>query len=583
MNINFGVAALSGRGRQLLPALWEEALRIGGEAYDLNTAAVKRTPGRASINARALDETWEAPTWLQDEHGALSLSQPPISFQTEIAQSSWHRWALDTLREDPGRRTVHPGYFGISHWENGGMEMWNDIFGFARAYVVTNDHFAAVGNHIGMVSMFSATPLKADEFGADVFAQLGFWPEENSPLTAVRRLGAAEVVAVGTHDEVSIRQYGHLSDHFEYRERHPDIEEAAHSLAISTANIGAIMSRRPRVDLSGGRDSRLTAAAWIAGGRPGLIHTLGNLQGEADIAVQLVEALGTEEFLEGRGLKHQVVRSDPRRAAGFSIEERIEAAMRQWDGDFAHLNLKSPIVRPPRRSAFSVGGGNGEVMHPLYYSTPHILKSVRAMEHPLRRVPQALPPKWNTVRAAESTNRYIDGQVDVMCSIGQLDATALNVFQMMAKFRRWPNSQLVGSAFVLLLNPVFVRAAIDMTPEQRVNRELQDALTVALVPQWSDMPYFKGGVSDFKNSEIVQANRIWNTSPGSMEYLLHERDEWKGAFDEGKMLELEQEVHAETAATMHESTLNKAFVVDAIPEHAAKLERRRERHWSARP
>lgn len=581
MNINFGVAAISERGRRLLPVLWDEALRIGGEAYDMETAVVRATARRAVVNAQALDETWEVPTWLDDEHGVLSLSQPPVSYTAEISKPAWGRWALNTLREDAGRRTVHPGYFGVSLWHDDGMEMWNDTFGFARAYVAQNEHFIAVGNHIGMVSMFSSTPLEADQYGADVFAQLGFWPDENSPITGVRRLGAAETIAVGTHDEVSVRRYVSLADHFEYREQEPDVEGAADSLSMSTSNIGAIMSRRPRVDLSGGQDSRLTAAAWIAGGRDGMLHTLGNLEGETDIALDLVRILDEEKSLEDRGLKHQVVRSDPKRNAGFSLEERLDAGMQQWDGDFAHINLKAPIRRPPRRSAFAIGGGNGEVMHPLYYSTPHILKGVRGLEHPLRRVPQALPPRWNTLRAVEATNRYIEGQMEEMRTIGQHDVSALNVFQMMGKFRRWPNSQLVGSAFVLLLNPVFVRAGIDMTPEQRIDRTMQHALTNTLMPGWTGVPYFKGGVSDFKKSQIIQANRIWNTSPGSMERLLHERNDWKGAFDEQLMGELEEVVHTGEGATVHESTLNKAFIIDAIPDHAAALDRIRRRHWEA--
>jgi len=581
VNINFGVAAISDRGRALLPVLWEEALRIGGEAYDLDTAVVRRTSRRATINARFLDRTWEVPTWLEDEHGVVALSQPPVSFETEVSKSKWARWALGTLRNDTGRRTIHPGYFGIAQWDDDGIEIWNDLFGFARAYVVQNDHFVAVGNHIGMLAMFSDVPLEADTYGADVFAQLGFWPEENSPFSSIRRLGAAEVISVGIRDEVSIRRYSHLADTFEKRDDSPDVEDAARSLATSTSNIGAIASRRPRVDLSGGQDSRLTAAAWIAGGREGLLHTLGNLQGEADIAEDLVGILDAEKALEERGLSHQVVHSDPRRNAGFSLEDRLEAAMRQWDGDFAHINLKAPIKRPPRVSAFAVGGGNGEVMHPLYYSTPHILKSVRAFEHPLRRVPQALPPRWNTERTVEHTDLYISRQIEEMRSIGHRDASALNVFQMMGKFRRWPSSQLVGSAFVLLLNPVFVRAAIDLTPEQRIEKTMQRALTEALVPQWTGVPYFKGGVSDFKKSEIVQANRIWNTSPGSMERLLHERSNWKGAFDETKMLELEQTVHSGDGATVQESTLNKAFIVDAIPDHAAALESVRRPRWDA--
>lgn len=579
MNINFCVAAVSERGRALLPLIWEEALSLGGEAYDMTNASAVVTDNRALVNARAVEGTWNTRTWLEDSHGHLGLSQPPVSYTEETPHADWETWAMNSLRKDSGRRTVQPGYFGVALWRDGGLEVWNDVFGFGRAYVVQNDDFVAVGNHIGMVSMFSSRRLEVDMYGADLLAQVGFWPEDHSPIVDVRRLGPAEVVAVGRHDEVSRRRYASDEEFYAYRESAPDIDGVAASMAILTSNIGEIAVQSPTVHLSGGQDSRVTAAAWLAGGKPATIQTVGALQGEVDVANELMAALGTDESLEERGLVHRVSYPNPGRTSSYSIEDRLAKGLLLWDGDFAPGNLKAAINPPPARARLTIGGANGEVMHGIYYSTPAMLEVARKLDHPLDRVGKAFAGKVNTEESRVSTLEFIENQKAFTRSLGHEDATALNVFQMHSKFRRWINAQLSSASFVLLLNPVFVRAGIDLTPEQRLDKVMQKALSRALIPAWEDVPYFKATPADSKASVRVQGMRTWETSPGSMERLIHERTGWQRWFTPESMAGIEKAVNVGEGNSMHESNLNKAYVLDALPDHVAHLERKRDELW----
>src|SRR5699024_2762388 len=133
----------------------------------------------------------------------------------------------------------------------------------------------AVGNHIGMVSLFSSRPLEVDGYGADLLAQVGFWPEDHSTISDVRRLGPAEVVGVGRHDEVTRRRYATDAEFYAYREQDPDFDAVAASMAVLTSNVGDLAVKEPTVHLSGGQDSRVTAAAWLAGGKPAKLQTVG--------------------------------------------------------------------------------------------------------------------------------------------------------------------------------------------------------------------------------------------------------------------------------------------------------------------
>lgn len=579
MNINFCVAALSERGRQLLPAIWEEALRRGGDAYDTTHGVSVVTEDRAVFNARAAGGIWKAPTWIESDGGVLALSQPPVSYTEEVSEGDWPEWALRILREDDGRRTVHPGYFGIQLRADGTLEAWNDLFGFGRSYYVRNDDFVAVGNHIGMLSMFSSEPLTVDEYGCDVQAQIGFWPENNSPMEQVTRLDGSEVVSISPGGDVDIHRYSSFEEWYRYREVEPDFQAVAESMRLSTSNCGAIAFETPIVHLSGGQDSRVTAAAWIAGGKPARVVTNGTLPGEVVIAQQLMDSLKVERSLEERGIEYKVNEPNPRAYAEFSMEDRVETAMLMWDGDFATGNLKGPVRKSLTRGRLTIGGANGEVMHGIYYATEAALQAVRKLDHPVDKLFKYFPGRYNTEESRPNTELFLERRKQFTVDMGHTDATALNVFQMTSKYRRWINNQMGAAYFILLLNPVFVRASMDLTPEQRVDRVMQRKLAGALIPSWEDVPYYKSTLAESTVINKAKANRSWETSPGYMEKILHQRTDWQRYFDPVKMKELEEAVHDGEGHRGHETVLHHAYALDAIPGHVGDLEQSRRALW----
>lgn len=65
-----------------------------------------------------------------------------------------------------------------------------------------------------------------------------------------------------------------------------------------------------------------------------------------------------------------------------------------------------------------------------------------------------------------------------------------------------------------------------------------------------------------------------------MERLIHERSDWQRWFTTEAMADIEKAVHAGEGNSMHESNLNKAYVLDALPSHVGALERVRSQLWS---
>src|SRR5699024_12263556 len=207
----------------------------------------------------------------------------------------------------------------------------------------------------------------------------------------------------------------------------------------------------PVVHLSGGQDSRVTAAAWIAGGKPARVVTNGTLPGEVEIAQQLMEALESEQALESRGIEYKVNEPNTKAYAKFPMEERVEKAMLMWDGDFATGNLKGPIRTPLTRGRLTIGGANGEVMHGIYYATEAALAAVRKLEHPVDKMWTYFPGRHNTERSRAHTEHFLERRKQFTLDTGPKAAKALNLVQMTSKFRRWINNQMGAAYFVLLL------------------------------------------------------------------------------------------------------------------------------------
>lgn len=108
---------------------------------------------------------------------------------------------------------------------------------------------------------------------------------------------------------------------------------------------------------------------------------------------------------------------------------------------------------------------------------------------------------------------------------------------------------------------------------------MQKALSRALVPQWESVPYYKASHAETTKEMKPRGIRTWETSPGSMERLLHERTDWQRWFDHTRMMSLERAVHSGQGNSAHEASLSLAYLLDAIPDHVASLERVRRKVW----
>jgi hypothetical protein len=74
---------------------------------------------------------------------------------------------------------------------------------------------------------------------------------------------------------------------------------------------------------------------------------------------------------------------------------------------------------------------------------------------------------------------------------GLSDAKVLDYFYAAERLRRWGTTAERCGKVNPLLVPEFIRAAFDLTPDQRRENLLHRAVTARLVPEWKDEPYYR--------------------------------------------------------------------------------------------
>lgn len=344
------------------------------------------------------------------------------------------------------------------------------------------------------------------------------------------------------------------------------LDRTAAALVAVAESVATTWPAVPVLSLSGGRDSRLVAAAFLAAGRPVQLRTYETALGEAQTARRLVGLLPAP-------VEHEVTvpaerRAGPRRSGAYARACRWHDVT---EGLRPAVYLRST---PPRRLLQHdpplVTGVGGELGH-----APGYPDDVEQLERlPLGRrldgYARALEAKVSLPRgvaphAREAVARQIRAVVQHAADRGVTDAKALDWFYADERLRRWG---LVGesSGRVLpLLAGDFVSAALGLSTAQSRASALHTALIGQLVPQWAGVPYYGATLGQ---RQAVPRPRPWQEPDAELvTELLAQPETWGEAFDVPRVQALWRRAREGRAGARDELLLQRVVWRAAFTEH----------------
>lgn len=348
------------------------------------------------------------------------------------------------------------------------------------------------------------------------------------------------------------------------------VELTAAALAEVAASVSATWPDVPVLSLSGGRDSRLVVAAFVAADQPVRLRTYGGDAGEVETARRLVGLLPAEA-------EHEVTtpaaqRPGRRRAGAYARARQLhDVAEGLRPSTYLRSNAPRRLLQhnPPL-----IAGIGGEFGHAPGY--PDDVEQVEQLplERRLDAYARSLQAKVTLPRgvapdAVAAAARQIRAVVDHAAERGVTDAKALDWFYADERLRRWGMAGESAGRVLPLLIGEFVSAALGLSAAESRASALHTALIEQLVPQWAGIEYYS---ATLRQRQAVRQQRLWEESDADLlADVVQQPDDWGAAFEVPRVQAIWRRARAGKAAPRDELLLQRVVWRAAFTDHLAAV------------
>jgi hypothetical protein len=467
------------------------------------------------------------PTGWERLTGSVPLTAAPLALARSIL-----------AEPDAASRELNaPVALAVLEQPMGRLVIANDAIGAARVYELEAGPIRAWSNRPGALCLFAGIPPRADARGWRVLAAAGWFLADASPIEGVRRVGPGTVIEA---DAAGIRERttGAVGRLVQTTRADGELAEGAAAQARAQAETaGLLWEGLADVDLSGGRDSRLAAAAVVAAGTRARFLTSDATPGEADVAAELVAAAPVE--MDHRIRKTKAGSATP----GTPLLERAAHLHLLHDGVRHPQKLRGKMTLPrPRPSSAAFSGHGGEIAHGFFYKNPKQLRRLRGKKQLLRLRRREDPLVKRVMRfftkdheaaipdAYAEAERVIRATMDAGREHGLEGPVLLDWFYLVDRFAHRSGVATDSERVSVFATPAFIRAAFALSPEERLDASLHREVIGKLVPQWRDIGFFQ---AQPRRMPSIRRQRLWEVPDDAqvVEEILAGGGSWTEIYD----------------------------------------------------
>src|SRR4051794_2424033 len=278
-------------------ALGRVRAHYAGLYADPLTGGTCLTPTVGIALWRREDPRLRWPCWIEDRGTAVASTNAVTGWERVVGDVEASRAPLElgrALAEDPERLDELNPPFVLAALDSDAKRLTivNDFLATARLYELRTPSGWVWSNRIAALPLFAAIRPELDPEGWAIHAAAGWFLGAATPLRGAVKVppGSAITVRSGpTGATVDHRQTGAVRRLV--AGRRSSLRNGARATAQQSVDlarsVGTVWDVGPTVNLSGGRDSRISAAGAIAAGLDAKFRTMDIEPGEVDAARQL--------------------------------------------------------------------------------------------------------------------------------------------------------------------------------------------------------------------------------------------------------------------------------------------------------
>ena len=273
--------------------------------------------------------------------------------------------------------TVVPPFTFIAAERDARVAIQQDWLGMGRLFTGNADGITAYCTRPSLVATFLGGTREPDVEGWLSYTASGQFGGDTSPIRGVRLMRPGERVtarlrsAGGWHLASEIRRCADdvVADGVAAQGRGLDaaVELAAEGMLATATSIYDLYGGNLNVGLSGGKDSRVIAAAFLAAGKPVEFNTNEDIAAEGTTARHLLDIVRDK-----RGLNppHRVFRAGrPADVLAKGLYERTERLQRLYDFQFpsSYIERRAVSRQLPLEGKPTISGVGGEIAVAYWY------------------------------------------------------------------------------------------------------------------------------------------------------------------------------------------------------------------------
>jgi len=486
---------------------------------------------------------------------------------------------VQRLRQHPGGVLELTPPFVLAHLDTGQqtLTLLTDGLGLGRLYELRTPTGRVWSNRPVAALRFAGVRAEADAVAWRRMAASDWPMGERTPYAGVHAVPAATRVEVD-RDGVSAGSLDLLA-HLVAARRDPldpaTLDATADALGATALAVRRLWPGTPTLSLSGGRDSRLVVAAFLAAGVDVRLTTYAGAEGEVATARRLVALL---DAVPGAGAVEHDVRVPAAQSAQGHRDGAYERA-RRWhdvtDGLRPAVYLRSAPPRTLLRHALPlITGVGGEFGHaPGYPDDVENLERLPA-DRRLDAFARALQAKLVLPRGLSGTataevDRHTRAVLAHATARGVDDAKSLDWYYADERLRRWGLAGESDGRVLPLLAPEFLAAAFGLTTAQSRAGALHTALVDRLVPGWSDVGYYS---ATLRQRQAVRQQRLWEEPDVELlDDLVGQPADWGEAFDVPRVQAVWRRAREGRAGGRDELLLQRVVWRAAFTDHLAAV------------
>jgi hypothetical protein len=541
------------------------------------TADVHTSPAVGMALWRRGDPRLRWPYWAEAGGSIVASTNAITGWERVVGDVEPERAPLEVGRALTGDPELlaelnPPFVVAVLDGDAGRLLIANDFLGTARLYELRTPSGWVWSNRLGALPLFAGMRPELDPDGWAIHAAAGWFLGASTPIReAVKvRPGSAIAVEAGPSG-ASVRHRETGAVRRLVRPRRASL--AAQSRAAAEQSVALARSidmawdAAPTINLSGGRDSRVSAAGAIVAGVDAKFRTMDIEPGEVDAARRLVETAPRPPELN-------VMELEPGEPDD-SLGERIGAIHLVHDGLANPMGGQGALELPQRGfTSPLVTGHGGELAHGFYYDARRLRRELlpATRGRVMRRLERSGRQRHDSARegAYALYLAEVDRTLEEGRAHGVRGASLLDYYYVA---ERLPHRAGLGSRndrFSACCTPAFVRGAFDLSPRQRTRAALHRGVIGELIPAWNEIPFFHGGGGRMRP---MKRPRIWERPRHSrdMEEMLASPELWSEAFEPDRIRAMWREAKSGEGHSHYEAAFMRIAWRVCFTRHLAGL------------